>query len=510
MENMKVNQNSRLDYSNILISFQTLLFVLYMITMPVSYSRSSSDHTTTILYILARVRPSEFILVAFIGITILRNGLKWKYPFTFIAFLAYFVALSSATLIARYCGYAMVIPQYSSWIISTCAFFVNLIAFLAMYNYLISISWSAKILLLRFFVTTMTIFGLIGIYDLFASVYHFPRLSHYFVTLLYFNRSVDVTDIHIDYIYRFIGTADNPGWAGSFYYYVAAFTMINITLISKKQKLLFSLFLWVPFTAILLTLRRTESLSVIVALFTIVCVAFIMKIHFRERLVQVIWIGMMTALISIVLIQISPTTKIVASIKTVGYTVPKETTVSSAQPKTDHLQTNHQKTFTSTATHSGFVSPFTHSGFVSPFTQNGYLYLESRNALNDFIQHPLGYGFVGYKFVHKGQHMRTHNFYIHLLVEGGIFGVIAGIFVFVMLFWEPVRNRKFSPIMVTITNIYVPFMIGLCFVAFHMPLTQLRIFWFFIAFVLALTTIDTTQQKEQQCSGIPSPQPNDL
>jgi hypothetical protein len=431
---------------------------------------------------------ADCILVMFIGVGILRNGWHWKCPLVFWGFISYIVAFSFATFIAFYFGYVE-FPMRANesghgWRSDMAGHLLCAGGLLAIYDYLSSISWNSKIILLRFFVVAMSILGIVGMWDMVAHIYNYPKLSQYYGTMFY---TKDIKDLLVTDAPYFIGPFRHFPQAWYFYFIVGILAMINITTLPQKSKLkiLFGLFLWVPFAAVFLTFQRTAIIGLIAGTFFVLVAALIEKINLRERILQIIWIWAVTIIIVVAFCQISPGFVGRLQFKFIGYN------------KTMKIDVSHNN-FEQSSAPSVVNTPKTVKigGFSSYFSRNGFTYQNYIETWYSFLQHPLGYGFSGY-YVNAHKNL-IHGVYPKIYCEGGIFGIVSAIFLFVLLFYEPMRNRKFSSHIASIVYIYVPFMLALFVTFFHAYYIRNREFWLFIAFILAFTTLTKKPKNKEE------------
>ncbi|MDR2410838.1 MAG: hypothetical protein LBE13_22375 [Bacteroidales bacterium] len=465
-------------YAKIIIFCQTILFVLYLLTMPITYINRGDMSN-----ILDRITTADCVMVMFIGFGVLRNGWRWKCPLVFWGFISYIAALSFATLVAHHYGYAEY-PVNSSqhgWRADMAGHLLCAGALLAIYDYLASISLNSKIILLRFFVAAMSILGIVGIWDMAAHIYNFPKLSQYYG--LFFNYK-NMPDLLINDVGYFIGTFRHFPQAWYFYFIVGILAMINMTMLPKKSKikLLFGLFLWVPFTAVFLTFQRTAIIGLIAGTFFVFVAALIEKVYLKERIVQLAWIWLITIIIVATFCQISPGFVERLKYKFIGHNTTKKIDIRENNSKENNISK---------------IETVKVGGFGSYFSRNGFTYKNYIETWYSFLKHPCGYGFSGYT-VKTTRGNSIHGVYPKIYCEGGVLGILSAIFLFVLLFYEPMRNRKFSPHISSIVYVYIPFLLALFITFFHAYYLRNREFWLLIAFVLALTTLTKKQKTSNE------------
>jgi hypothetical protein len=474
-----------------------VLLVLYLLTLSVDYKYK--ELPSGFYGVLYRIKPADYMMIFFILTCILRYDLKWKCPYIFWAVLVNIGAFSFATFIAHYYGYAISnsYTSYTSWAVPFCTEIFYLIGFLALYNFIASVSWNTWKLILHFIVTSMSVYGLIGIYDMAADTYGCPKLSVCSAYLL--SNNIDMVEMSEKHL--FMGTFANQGRASGFYFCIAFLSLINMTLLPKNKKLLYGIFLWVPFTVIFLTLARAAWIAVIISSFLVMVLSFFEHKYFISRLFQYLWIAFMTAIIFVLFVSISPEFLQLATSKFVGtkkesitadndyltFQTNKDNTL--LQMNKENTPLNKEDTPSKPLLIQQQKQSVRHGGILYEL-QNGFVGRELAVAFKTFCKHPLGYGYFGYPVQNIGNKaIYYHNFFLRSMVEGGVLGIIIYISLIVILLLEPILIHGVSLKNLGITSIYIPFVIGVILLSVHgMFLT--RSVYLVMALILALNSID--------------------
>jgi hypothetical protein len=483
-------------YDKILFYCQTIFLLLYVFLLPVyvSYKEVPPGYYA----ILYRIRPQDIILILFIFVSILRNRFQWQFPYVSVALIANVIAFSFATVISHVNGYYSQ-ESYIPWYVGFCRDIYNITMLLVIFNYLMSISLNTCLLILRFIVICSTIIGLIGIYDMVAHIYDYPMLSFNPFYLI-----VNDAELLRARITKpiFMGTFGNQGYASCFYFIIAFLAMINMMLLPRNRKLVYGLFLWVPFTIVFLTLARTGWIAMIILFPLILMFSIFEKKVFISRLIQLVWIGFMTTILLLVFMSISPeflhffkykfigSEKLVVAGKNMSNMNSQKMTIDKNISNTNSKNKEYSASQNSpTSTQIDFKNVQ-----ILREIKSGFISKEFHSTFEAFNKHPLGYGYNGYTITVKGHSpLPIHNFYIRLVIEGGIFGIITGILFVITIIWEPFRNGKNNW---HIKSIVTPFMIGLLIMATHTNIFVLRYFGFLMPFVLALTAIVGQSNRE--------------
>jgi hypothetical protein len=407
-------------------------------------------------------------MLIFIVLSVLRNGYHWKIPKLFWALIFYVFTFMLATFFSHYFGYIMPKCEGRDWKSELAAYLFISGGFLAVYDYLMALSYTVRLRLLQVFIIFSTIWAFIGMWDMIAESNKYIHISPIF-TSLYFT-SAD--DLLISYDISFTAAFRSRQQAAFFYFVVAVASAVNMVLISGRVKrVLWGSILWVPWSVIILTNDRSSLIGLFFGTVLFFFFALFEKKYIRIKSIFIFGICFMSISTLVVFCHISPEFKVRTLGKIIGIqneSVIDENTKISEDKQIDETVKRH--------------------GIISDLAEESFFYKDTIGVWNAFLKHPLGHGFAGYSIVIDQIRIPVHGVYSKALAEGGIWGIFGTAYLLWVILMSPFQHRNNSPNDAKFMYVYVPLLIGMfiCFIYIHS--FSRREMWLLMGFVISLTS----------------------
>jgi hypothetical protein len=470
-------------YAQILMGIQTILFIFYLFTIFITFVPQSVMAGNP----LSRLTLADCVLLFFIVLGGLRNGYRWKIPKMFWALIFYIFTFMLSTFFAHYWGYVMPKCEGRDWKTELAAYLFIAGSFLAICDYLMSLSYLARLRLLQVFIIFSTIWAFIGMWDMVAESNKYIHISPLFA-YLYFTPA---DNLLISYDISFTAAFRSRQQAAFFYFVVAIASVVNMILLSsRKSKLFFGSILWVPWSVVILTNDRSDLIGLFFGTILFFLFALIEKKYIRIKSLLIFWICFMNIFVLGIFFHISPEFKTRTIGKILG-TQNKSIKIEKYKNMEENVKTDESIKIDETIKNDETIKideTIKSHGIVSDLTKESFFYADTVGVWEAFLKHPLGYGFAGYSIVIDQVRIPVHGVYSKALSEGGIFGIFGTIYLLWLMVTSPFQDKTNLYNDKKFMYVYIPLLIGM-FVSFiYIHSFSRREMWLLMGFVISLTT----------------------